>query len=221
MATIFLYGKPCQIRIHQLLKAIKMEQSVAHVSQKPFSISKLKSFSLYIMREIDCPCSCPIKKYLLLRDRAFFLMQYFAGGRAFNLCQPLIQKIKQRADSQGIVLCQTVGKTTRCMRPHIVNICKCSDKTISPVEALCLDNGDTSQFKGSVCIHFEFIRSTTSLGDFKIIWVGGQIACPFTILEVNKSQTGLLPRSQEKKQRISWHLPQMGPLRGRLVLCAM
>jgi hypothetical protein len=51
------------------------------------------------------------RRFVFLKDRAFFTLQFFAGDRASDLGQCLSQEVKKLFESKGRLFRHTVGKT--------------------------------------------------------------------------------------------------------------
>lgn len=80
--------------------------------------------------------SANVDKFVFLRDKAFFLLQFFAGDRANDLGQVLIQEIKSLPGNAGRLFCHTVGKTLSNGRENIFAVQRVGDKLICPVHAV-------------------------------------------------------------------------------------
>jgi len=74
---------------------------------KPLFGDKLLSMIQYLQKELNCPCSSKEEKFMMLRDKAFFTMQFFSGDhRAYDLTKQLIQEIRCLPNGAGIILRQ-------------------------------------------------------------------------------------------------------------------
>ncbi|VDI64552.1 Hypothetical predicted protein, partial [Mytilus galloprovincialis] len=108
-------GNPaCSLEVKNYLKAIQLEQAKSHVQQKqakPLFLGKLKSVCEYLDARLQNPSLSLAEKYVVLRDQAFFKLQYFSGDRANDLGLVLIQEVKRFQGSSGIIFSHTVGKT--------------------------------------------------------------------------------------------------------------
>lgn len=80
--------------------------------------------------------SANVDKFVFLRDKAFFLLQFFAGHRANDLGQVLIQEIKTLLGNTGLLFCHTVGKTLSNGRENMFVVQRVVDELICPVHAV-------------------------------------------------------------------------------------
>lgn len=108
-------GNPiCSPELERYLRAVQLEQSKSHVVQKqakPLFLDKLRSISAQIkdmLKESHLKAS---DRYILLRDQAFFKVQYFSGDRANVLWLCLSQEVKQFLKGNGLLFSHTVDKT--------------------------------------------------------------------------------------------------------------
>ena len=99
LVTLF---QPCIVSstiVWRYLKAIKLEQAVAHapiVQAKPIFLDiKLKKISVYISEKLNDQTIKPGKRFVFLKDRAFFTLQFFAGDRASDLGRCLAPQVKK------------------------------------------------------------------------------------------------------------------------------
>ncbi|XP_052081252.1 uncharacterized protein LOC127719278 [Mytilus californianus] len=121
---VIKFGNPVSSTIvKHYLEAVKLEQAVAHVpivQAKPIFLDKLKKISVYITEQLNDHTLKPGKRFVYLRDRAFFTLQFFAGDRASDL----------------VLFRHTVGKTLGNGKINEFVISPVSDKLICPVENL-------------------------------------------------------------------------------------
>ena len=92
--------------VKKYLKAIKKEQSVAHIvpkQAKPIFLSKLRAICCYIDEKLQSGSLGVDKKFIYLRDQAFFKIQFFAGDRANDLGQCINQEIRRLPDNEELV----------------------------------------------------------------------------------------------------------------------
>lgn len=80
--------------------------------------------------------SAYVDNFVFLRDKAFFLLQFFAGDRANDLGQVLIQEIKSLPGNVELLFCHTVGKTLSNGRENIFAVQRVGDEYICPVHAV-------------------------------------------------------------------------------------
>ena len=86
------------------------EQSEFHVTPKqasPIEFSKLIRLAEYLDREIKSTVVTLKDKFLFLRDKAFFLLQFYTGSRGGDLTKLLVQEIHLLADNLGLVIRET------------------------------------------------------------------------------------------------------------------
>ncbi|XP_052067764.1 uncharacterized protein LOC127707263 [Mytilus californianus] len=133
-------GNPaCSLEVKNYLKAIQLEQAKSHVQQKqakPLFLGKLKSVCEYLDARLQNPSLSLAEKYVVLRDQAFFKLQYFSGDRANDLGLVLIQEVKRFQGSSGIIFSHTVGKTLGNGKVNEFSVFRMEDKVICPVFAL-------------------------------------------------------------------------------------
>ena len=91
---------------------VKDEQAEAHCRHRqavPMFPDKLLRLVGYLYRELQLPLR-PREKFLLLRDRAFFLLQFTLGSRGGDLAKLLIQEVFSEGVEGGLIIRQTYGK---------------------------------------------------------------------------------------------------------------
>lgn len=134
------YGNPAaSLMVQQYVKAIRREQSIGHVQVKqatPLFPDKLELIAQYIERQLSNTFRKPQDRYLLLRDQAFFKMQFFAGDRASDLGQMLTREIKRCPNSEGLLITHTWGKTCRMDKVNSFALQPCVREILCPVKAL-------------------------------------------------------------------------------------
>lgn len=124
--------------VRRYLKATRLEQSKAHVSQKqakPLFLEKLKVLCSYFERQLNSNLSVP-ERFVVLRDQAFFKVQFFSGDRANDLGLCLTQEIKKLPDGKGFLFCHTVGKTLGNGKVNEFSLLRIEDISICPVQAI-------------------------------------------------------------------------------------
>lgn len=127
--------------VKEYLKLIQEEQAKAHIlpkQAKPIFLNKVKAISAFIQRELLFK-GLPIKQqYVLMRDQAWFKLQFFAGDRASDLSHVVSQEVKVLNDSSGLVFQHTFGKTLRGdkAKHNTFVVKKCDDLEVCPVRAL-------------------------------------------------------------------------------------
>ena len=119
-------------------KGIKKEQSQGHVLIKQAKLLFLDKLSM-IIDHINNVLVGPLlsrKRFIALRDKAFFLMQFFSGDRAGDLGHMLAQEIKALPDDSGIVVTHTDGKNLSVGRTNVYSIPKCPESSLCVISAL-------------------------------------------------------------------------------------
>ena len=129
---------PC---IKEYLKMIHEEQAAAHVvpkQAKPIFLGKLKMIVNFIDRELARSDISVRERYILLRDQAWFKLQFFGGDRANDLAMLVVQEVKLLDDGTGIAIKQTFGKTLRGgkQKCRVFVVKRCKDEVVCPVEGL-------------------------------------------------------------------------------------
>jgi integrase len=113
--TVNKFGNPaCCTSVKKYIKAIQLEQSMSHVyvkQAKPLFLRKLRDISSYIASQLEDSTLSLSKRYVLLRDQAFFKIQFFSGDRAHDLGLSLSQEVLVLEDGSGLKFSHTVGKT--------------------------------------------------------------------------------------------------------------
>ena len=108
-------GNPvCGASVKKYVKAIQLEQSKSHVGikqAKPLFVRKLREISSFISCQLENRTLSLSKRYVLLRDQAFFKIQFFSGDRAHDLGLSLSQEVTILKDGKGLMFSHTVGKT--------------------------------------------------------------------------------------------------------------
>ena len=129
-------GNPVSsVKMKKYLDAIKREQAVSHTvvkQAKPMFIEKVNYISKYIESKL-MNVNSPAERYVLLRDQAFFKLQYFAGDRASDLGKSLTQEIKRLDGDLWFVITHTVRKTLENGKKNEFCIMRTSDSSICPV----------------------------------------------------------------------------------------
>jgi hypothetical protein len=132
-------GNPVNsLQVRKYVKAIQKEQAQSHVrvrQARPMFIGKLRQIVMYIEEQLKL-VSTNVEKFIYLRDKAFFLLQFFAGDRANDLGQVLIQEIKSLPGNAGLLFCHTVGKTLNNGRENIFAVQRVRELSICPINAV-------------------------------------------------------------------------------------
>lgn len=129
-------GNPASsVEVEEFCMSIAEEQAEAHVVVKqavPLYPDKLIRLAKFLSREM-CVSQDAKNSFLLCRDKAFFLLQYFMGERGGDLSKLLVQEVYRLKDQAGLVIRQTFGKG----RADEVSVVKhCTDDTFCPVCAV-------------------------------------------------------------------------------------
>ncbi|XP_062580551.1 uncharacterized protein LOC134242478 [Saccostrea cucullata] len=132
-------GNPvCCSSVKKYVKAIQLEQSKSHVcvqQAKPLFIRKLKDISKYIASQLENPELSLSKRYVLLRDQAFFKIQFFSGDRAHDLGLSLSQEVIILGDGKGLMFSHTVGKTLGTGKVNEFMVPRVEESLLCPVMA--------------------------------------------------------------------------------------
>ena len=134
-------GNPAQsVLIKSYLKVIKEEQAKARVlpqQAKPMFMTKLRTVFAYIDRELGRKDLTLREKFVLVRDQAFFKLQFFSGDRANDVSNILSQDVKTLRDDSSFVYCHTFGKTLRGNNhTNVFVVRRCADRQICAIHGL-------------------------------------------------------------------------------------
>ena len=116
--------------------SVQEEQAEAHVVKKqanPLFPEKLIRLSEYLLRECRHVSSSVLDRFLFLRDRAFFLLQFYLGERGGDLLKLLFQEVYRGQDDEGLVIRQTYGKLRA---ENLSYVPRCNGSSHCPVTAL-------------------------------------------------------------------------------------
>jgi hypothetical protein len=127
--------------VRAYIKQISEEQAKAQVvprQAKPMFVTKLRKLVAFIDREIERPDLSVRQRFVLLRDQAFFKMQFFAGDRAGDLARLPGQAIKSLPDGSGLAISHSFTKSIRGKdgKCNTFIIKRCDEKLVCPVLAL-------------------------------------------------------------------------------------
>ena len=135
-------GNPaCSKEVKDYACAVRLEQARAHVlptQAPPMFLAKLGKIMSYINLQLSKDDVPVREKFVYLRDRAFLLLQFFAGDRAGDLGLMLSQEVKRLSDDSGVVITHTLGKPLRGQRNgfNTFVVKRCSSLQLCPVRAL-------------------------------------------------------------------------------------
>lgn len=128
--------------IKEYLIAVTEEQAKARIlpkQVKPMFIGKVRSIASLIDDQITCSDQVSLREqYTLIRDQAIFKLQFFAGDRASDISNILIQEVKELPDHSGYVFSHTFSKTLRGGdgKRNLFVLKRCVDCLICPISAL-------------------------------------------------------------------------------------
>lgn len=128
--------------VKKYLDMIRLEQAKARIQPKqanPLFTSKLQRIVDYICTELADEQVLSLRsRFTLLRDQALLTFQFYAGDRAQDVCNLLVQDLRSLPDHSGLVCRHTFGKTLRGQPGyhHMFIIKKCEDQSLCPVTAL-------------------------------------------------------------------------------------
>jgi hypothetical protein len=117
---------------------VKDEQAEAHIlpkQAKPLFLGKLNLLCQYWHNELTGYLH-RIERFIILRDRAFFTLQFFAGDRAHDLSYLVGQEVRVLSDKTGIYIRLTYGKTLCGENHNDFVVPRCDDTLVCPIEAL-------------------------------------------------------------------------------------
>ena len=121
--TAFSGNPLASIKIGKYLEAIQKEQAISHVAikqAKPLFLDILKLICQHLHERIQEKDISLKEKYVFLRDKAFFKLQFFAGDRAGDLGKCLVQEVKRLPN----------GKTLKHGKVNDFTVMRLSDNNI-------------------------------------------------------------------------------------------
>eukprot|EP00794_Sanderia_malayensis_P002628 gene2628-biopygen2179 len=128
---------------HHLVKdyisTVKEQQSIARVSPRqasPLFMDKLEKICNDLKSCILSSGDSPSLLYALVRDLAFFSMDFFSGNRASNLGRVKSMDVMISPDRSHVVFNQVVGKTLRGNGRHVFSVRRLEGSSICPVANL-------------------------------------------------------------------------------------
>lgn len=125
-------------QLQEYLKSMKDEQAEGHIvskQAKPLFLGKLVLLSRYWQNELQGYLSQK-QRFIFLRDRAFFTLQFFAGDRAQDLSYLVGQEVKSLPDGSGILIRLTFGKQWKGDDHNEFVVLRCNDDVVCPIRAL-------------------------------------------------------------------------------------
>ena len=133
-------ANPCASEdVKSWVRACALEQRRHRVpvkQAKPTFSTHLRLLVKEIMlRLAGIPAGAPflLDRFLLLRDWAFFCIQWFAGDRAGDLGRALGREVVRLEDG-SLLFNHTVGKTIRCAEGHLLVVPRVADEPSSGVQ---------------------------------------------------------------------------------------
>lgn len=112
-------------------------QKYVKVSQaKPLFFGKLTKVFGHIDDLLSKGSQNPAERFVLLRDQAFFKLQFFSGDRADDLAKCLTQEIHQFEDGAGLLFGHTVGKTLNNGKVNEFTVMRMDNRSVCPVTGL-------------------------------------------------------------------------------------
>lgn len=133
-------GNPAaSAEVKKHIECIGEEMARGHITPKqakPLFMNKLECIVQFLNDELAIQDIDPRERFVCLRDRAFFLVQFFTGGRCGDLAMILIQDIKSLPGKAGVVIRQTMGKTMKGENSQNVFLIRGEDSDTCPVKCL-------------------------------------------------------------------------------------
>ncbi|XP_064635179.1 uncharacterized protein LOC135492564 [Lineus longissimus] len=135
-------GNPAKASIvKRYLKQVSEEQAKAQIlpkQAKPFFLSKLKKLSAYSDNQFQRPDLSLKQYFVLVRDQAFFKLQFFAGDRLSDLARMPSQGVRYLPDNSGFAISHSFTKVIRRTdgKCNTFVIKRCEDKLVCPVLAI-------------------------------------------------------------------------------------
>jgi hypothetical protein len=124
--------------VQDYLIGFRAEGAESHVvpqQAKPLFVDKLFRLCKFWQNELD-GYLCRNDRFVILRDRAFFTLQYFSGKRANDLTYLLGQELRLLSDGTGFSIRLTVGKQWQGEEHNDFVIKRCAENAICPCTAL-------------------------------------------------------------------------------------
>ena len=136
---VLLTGNPAaSFPMKRHLQSITLEQASYSVTKRqatPLMYDKLAMLCRYLTyqasREKDA-----VKKFLLLRDRAYFSLTCHSGDRGGDLSLLTSERLLELPNSEGVFVSQIAGKTFSLDNPNTFILYRSKDTDICPVRHL-------------------------------------------------------------------------------------
>ena len=136
---ILLTGNPAaSYLMKRHLQSVTLEQTFAEIPKKqavPLMFEKLAKLCRYLAYKASVEKDT-VKKYLYLRDRAFFSVLCHSGDRGYDLGNLSISRLFELPDAQGIFVSEVIGKVASLDNPKNFVLLKSKDEDICPVRLL-------------------------------------------------------------------------------------
>ena len=136
---ILLTGNPAASHLMKRhLQSVTLEQTFAEVAKKqatPLMFEKLAKLCRYLAYKASVEKDV-IKKYLYLRDRAFFSVLCHSGDRGSDLGNLCISRMFELPEDKGIFISEIAGKVASLDNPKKFMLMKSKDEDICPVSLL-------------------------------------------------------------------------------------
>ena len=136
---ILMTGNPAASHLMKKhLQSVTIEQTSAEVAKKqaiPLMFEKLAKLCRFLAYKASVEKDIT-KKYLYLRDRAFFSVLCHSGDRGSDLGNLSIGRMFELPDDQGIFVSEIVGKVASLDNPKNFVLLKSKDEDICPVGLL-------------------------------------------------------------------------------------
>ena len=137
--SVLLTGNPAaSLPMKRHLQAISLEQASHNVAKKqatPLMFDKLAKLCRYLTYQISREKDA-VKKFLLLRDRAYFSLTCHSGDRGGDLSLLTSERLLELPNSEGIIVSQIAGKTFSLDNPNTSLVYRSKDIDICPVRHL-------------------------------------------------------------------------------------
>ena len=136
---VLLTGNPAaSLVMKRHLQSISLEQASYNVAKKqatPLMFDKLAMLCRYLTYQISREKDT-VKKFLLLRDRAYFSLTCHSGDRGGDLNLLTSERLLELPKSEGILVSQIAGKTFSLDSPNTFILYRSKDIDICPVRHL-------------------------------------------------------------------------------------
>ena len=147
-----LTGNPAaSLTMKRHLQSVMLEQNSHSVAKKqavPLMFDKLGKLCRYLTYQASREKEM-VKKFLLLRDRAYFALTCHSGDRGGDLSLLSSDRLLELPKSEGIIVSQVTGKTFSLDKPNNFMLYTSKDTDICPVRHLqdYIAFSDASQIK--------------------------------------------------------------------------